>query len=308
MRRATPLLAIVIVLSVAWPPWLATIGEARAVPRCFGHSATIIGTHSADVLTGTPNRDVIDGLGGDDTIRGRGADDLLCGGSGNDKLYGGPDYDRIRGGDGNDQLFSQGGNDDLWGQAGNDTLNGAGSGTNDWALFADAPNGVNADLSTGRASGEGTDTLIGIEGLVGSKYDDTLVGDEKPNAFDGQGGNDTIDGGDGIQDVVMYLWAKGPVTVDLTAGTATAGGTDTLIGVEWVYGGSSNDTITGDANPNFIWGGGGNDTISGLDGDDTIFGQDGDDTIDAGGGADIVHGGPGTDTCTNGEDVGECEP
>ena len=52
----------------------------------------------------------------------------------------------------------------------------------------------------------------------------------------------------------MYWWASGPVTVDLTAGTATGAGNDTLTGIESVEGGPFNDTITGDANPNHIWG------------------------------------------------------
>ena len=50
-------------------------------------------------------------------------------------------------------------------------------------------------------------------------------------------GNDTIDGGGGLQDIVVYWWARGPVTVDLTAGSATGEGTDTLAGIEWVGGG-----------------------------------------------------------------------
>ena len=108
-------------------------------------------------------------------------------------------------------------------------------------------------------------------------------------------------------DLVVYWWAGGPVTVDLTAGTATGEGTDTLTGFEWIGGGDYNDTITGDANPNLLWGNGGNDRSPGLDGDDTIYGSDGDDIIDAGNGTDIVDGGSGTNSCLSGEDVTNCE-
>jgi Ca2+-binding RTX toxin-like protein len=282
------------------------VSASAASPKCLGKKATIIGTNGADVLQGTNKADVIVGLGGNDTIKGLGGHDRICGGSGNDKLYGGSGYDIVQGDVGNDQLFSQGGSDDLWGGAGNDTLNGSGPGFV-WAFFISAPSGVVADLTAGQATGEGTDTLIHIEGLVGSYYDDTLTGDEAENQLMGLGGNDAIDGGGGLQDEAIYWWATGPVTVDLTAGTATGDGTDTLTGIEWIGGGAFDDTISGDANPNTLFGNGGNDTLSGLDGDDHVYGGDGNDTIDAGNGNDSVNGGAGTDSCVNGEDVSECE-
>ncbi len=68
-------------------------GTARA--RCFGRSATIVGTRRRDVLVGTPYRDVIVGLGGNDTIRGRGGNDLICGGAGRDYIVGGRGRDRV---------------------------------------------------------------------------------------------------------------------------------------------------------------------------------------------------------------------
>jgi Ca2+-binding RTX toxin-like protein len=309
MKRGARFITIALTSTVLVGAFLAAASGSAgaATPKCFGKKATIVGTNKADVLKGTAKADVIVGLGGNDKVKALGGDDLICGGKGNDKLYGGPDWDHIWGDVGNDQLFSQGGNDNLWGYLGNDTLDGSGSGTDDWAWFTDAPNGVNVDLSTGRATGEGTDKLIEIEGLVGSDHDDTLTGDENYNFFQGLEGDDSIDGGGGLQDLVVYWWARGPVAVDLTAGTATGEGTDTLTGIEWVGGGDFNDTISGDANPNYIWGNAGNDTISTLDGDDSIWGWDGDDTIDAGNGTDTVDGGPGTDSCLNGEDVINCE-
>jgi Ca2+-binding RTX toxin-like protein len=115
-----------------------------------------------------------------------------------------------------------------------------------------------------------------------------------------------MDGGGGLVDAITFFNAVGPVTVDLTAGTATGQGADTITGFTFVHGGSFDDTIAGDANPNFVHGGTGNDTISGLDGDDYLFGEEGDDVIDAGNGNDTVDGGPDTDTCTNGEVVTNC--
>ena len=40
-------------------------------------------------------------------------------------------------------------------------------------------------------------TLIEIEGVVGSPFDDRLIGSAAPNAIDGGAGADTIDGGEG---------------------------------------------------------------------------------------------------------------
>ena len=193
------------------------------------------------------------------------------------------------------------------GGAGNDTLKVVDWGYG-WAWYANAPNGVNANLSTGSATGEGTDRLIGIYGLVGSDYDDTLVGGPYDNEFMGLEGNDTIEGGGGSFDAVLFIYANGPVTVNLTAHTATGEGTDTLIGIEHVHGGPFDDTITGDLNSNLLHGGEGNDIISSLDANDWIFGEEGDDTLNGGNGtADLVDGGLGTDSCVNGEDVSQCE-
>ena len=286
----------------------AAAGSASAAPlECFGKKPTIVGTNGADVLKGTAEVDVIVGRGGDDKITALGGDDWICGGSGRDKLYGGPGRDFFSGGTGNDQLFGQAGDDVLWGELGDDTYDGRGSGW-DVAWFSHAPNGVRADLSTGEATGEGSDRLIGIEALTGSRFDDTLVGDRGVNQIEGLEGDDAIDGGGGLQDDVSYWHSTGPVTVDLTAGSATGGeGTDTLTGIETVNGGMFDDTLTGDANPNHMWGWDGNDTISSLDGDDNVYGMEGNDTIDAGNGTDLVDGGSGSDSCLNGEDVQRCE-
>jgi len=307
MKRGARFITIALTSTVLVGAFLAAAAgpASAAAPKCFGKKATIVGTNKADVLKGTAKADVIVALGGNDKVTGLGGADLICGGKGNDKLYGGPGYDQIWGDVGNDQLFSQGGYDNLWGNAGNDTLDGRGEGAG-WAIFANAPNGVTADLSTGSATGDGTDKLIGIEALVGSDYDDTLIGDEQMNDFYGRGGDDSIDGG-GNFDFVWYFYATGPVTVDLTAGTATGEGTDTLTGIEDIHGGPFDDTITGNGDSNYIHGGEGNDTITGLDGDDYLYGEEGDDTIDGGNGNDVVDGGPGTDSCVSEEDANECE-
>jgi Ca2+-binding RTX toxin-like protein len=176
-------------------------------------------------------------------------------------------------------------------------LNG-GAGIDDTASYFFAPSGVQADLAAGTAMGDGTDTLTGIEDLEGSRFDDTLTGDPNWNFFFPGGGNDTVVGGGDTRDRVDFFFSPNAVVVDLTAGTATGEGTDTLTGIGQVFGSRHDDTITGDANANSLYGGQGTDTISGADGDDTLDGGDGTDTLD---------GGIGTDTCTTGETVTNCE-
>jgi Ca2+-binding RTX toxin-like protein len=76
--------------------------------------------------------------------------------------------------------------------------------TEDWEDFASfffSSAGVTVSLTTGTATGEGTDTLAGIEDLEGSRQNDSLMGDAGPNVFWAAVGNDTIDGSTGTDTV-----------------------------------------------------------------------------------------------------------
>jgi Ca2+-binding RTX toxin-like protein len=292
MRR----LVLFVVLATVAALSLPQIASAAA-PRCFGRKATIVGTSKADHIKGTARADVIVGLGGSDAVKGPGGGDLICGGTGSDKLIGGDKGDALSGESGNDTLSGGGGNDFFLGGPGNDAFNG-GAGIADLASYFFAPSGVQTDLVAGTAMGEGTDTLTGVEDLEGSRYDDTLTGDTNWNYFFPGGGNDAVVGGGDTRDGVDFFFSPQAVVVDLTAGTATGDGTDTLAGIGQVFGSRHDDTITGDANANSLYGGPGTDTISGVAGDDTLDGGDGTDTLD---------GGLGTDTCTTGETVTNCE-
>ena len=81
-----------------------------------------------------------------------------------------------------------------------------------------------------------TDTLIAIEAVVGSQYDDTITGTSGDNFFVGGAGNDSIDGGAG-SDQVNYGGAAAGVNVNLALGTATGGaGNDVILNMEVVTG------------------------------------------------------------------------
>src|SRR4029077_5619060 len=152
------------------------------------------------------------------------------------------------------------------GGPGNDKLDG-GSGI-DTAKFNGVPAAVNVDLAKGTATGQGTDTLVNIENVIGSNFDDTIAGDANRNTIDGGLGNDTLDGRDGT-DTVSFQSSTAPVTVDLNKGTATGEGSDTLRGFGNVIGSDKNDTITGSNGDNVLDGRGGFDTMQGLGGNDT---------------------------------------
>ena len=121
--------------------------------------------------------------------------------------------------------------------------------------------------------GAGSDTLINIENLTGSAFDDTLTGDANANTLSGlegddtlQGGagNDTLDGGTG-NDTASYQDAAAGVTVSLaiTAAQNTSGaGTDTLTNIENLTGSAFDDTLSGNAGDNVLDGGDGTDTVS----------------------------------------------
>jgi Ca2+-binding RTX toxin-like protein len=163
--------------------------------------------------------------------------------------------------------------------------------------------------------GAGNDTICGLgngDTLVGGPGDDRLFGglDDYYVPDDGYfgdtlvpgPGNDHVDLGDdpasatvdvvdrpARYDRVVYEAAPGPVTVDLSAGTATGEGTDTIV-VPAFSGG-----IVGSAYDDVLTGTDGQDRIDGSAGDDRILALSGDDELEPGKGDDVVRGGGGDD-------------
>ena len=74
--------------------------------------------------------------------------------------------------------------------------------------------------------------------------------------------------GDAGADIVTFEDAPGAVTVDLTLGTATGWGADSLSGIEVIVGSFFDDTLTGDAQDNAFAAGAGDDAIDGRGGTD----------------------------------------
>lgn len=190
-------------------------GSASGAPLTKGH----------DVISGGEGDDTIYGEVGNDTISGDGGTNYLDGGSGDDTFIGGAGADTFKGG------------------ADQDNIDYSGSGA-----------AVNVNLDTGVLSGGDADNDTikgGIDGIIGSEYDDVLVGfdqqgtapgDIYTNQFWGNGGNDTISG-------------KG--------------------GADFIDGGTGDDVISG---------GGGADVLKGGDDRDTFTGLNAGDTVDGGAG------------------------
>jgi len=173
-----------------------------------------------DTIDGNSAANNLNGLGGDDVIKGWSGNDTIFGGLGNDNLGGGDGDDWIDGGDGNDTLKGNVGNDTLQGGLGNDIL-GGGDG-NDWidggagddlftfnqsgddvmiggvgtdtVDYSNSTDGVTVNLATTAAQlisvFSGTDTLSGIENVIGSAYNDRLAGNNQANVLTGAGGVD----------------------------------------------------------------------------------------------------------------------
>ncbi|MEM5518979.1 DVUA0089 family protein, partial [Henriciella sp. AS95] len=175
----------------------------------------LYGREGDDELNGGGGTDYLDGGTGNDLLLSGVGDDYLYGRDGNDELNGGGGSDYLDGGTGNDILLGGGGQDYLYGREGNDELNGGGGddyldggpsgidilhggGGFDIAIYRSATSGISVNLLTGVLGGAAAgDTLISIEGLRGSAYDDELRGDAGDNSVNGAAGNDLIYGGDG---------------------------------------------------------------------------------------------------------------
>ncbi len=136
--------------------------------------------------------------------------------------------DRITGNDANNQIEGGAGDDQLDGGAGADVAS---------YLRAAAAVTVNLGITTAQnTGGAGTDTLINFEHLLGSIFNDTLIGDAGPNMLVGGPGSDLLDGAAGF-DTAVYTALRAAISFTRNAdGSVTifagAEGNDRLTGIE----------------------------------------------------------------------------
>ena len=285
---------------------------------------TLTGTGDFNA-TGNALANIIIGNAGDNTLDGGAGADTLNGGAGNDTyIVGAGDTVSEAALGGNDSVQSDasfvlganlenltltglaaingtgnaennvingnGGDNVLAGGGGDDTLDG-GLG-NDTASYAAATSGVIVNLSLATpqnvGGGQGTDTLISIERLLGSAYADTLTGDGAINVLTGGNGNDILDGGAGIDTLDggygddTYYTDGADTLVDISKN----GGIDTIVldasyaGASYTLGavfenltltGSANTNVIGNASDNILRGNAGANVLEGGAGNDTYY-------------------------------------
>ncbi|MEP3166063.1 MAG: calcium-binding protein, partial [Marinobacter sp.] len=160
-----------------------------------------------------------------------------------------------------------------------DHYEGAPSG---WTIFGADLNGTSLRTSSSNS----------INIVFGTEGDDILEGGEFNDRFVSSDGSDTFMGGGG-NDHVSYFDAHGPVIINLSTGTGTAGNNDgtevdTYIDIQGITGSSSNDVIVGNGVANNLLGGAGADIIDGGNGSDVLTGGAGDDTLSGGDDIDTV--------------------
>ena len=348
--------AITTAVAVVTAALIVHVTPAGAAALCFGQAATIEGDAGDNTLNGTAGKDVIFGGAGIDTINGLEGDDVICGGLGNDvifgragndilfggdgpagnndgidRLWGGPGDDSLYGGDAGDQLKGEADSDVLYGNLGDDILDGGLGADN--VFYQYALQGVVVDLAAGTATGDGSDTLVDLEHVQGSRFADRLLGSAGDNTFQSLEGNDTIDGRGGVDMVKYNNHINHPINANLTTGTAVGvgHGSDRLVGIENLGGTFLDDILVGDGWPNFLGGRVGNDILAGMGGNDTLQGggdvlysgpdndvllggdendvlngNDGNDVLDGGPGTNPGDGGVGTDTCFNVAPAANC--
>ncbi|MBF4764341.1 hypothetical protein ISU07_14500 [Nocardioides islandensis] len=226
-------------------------GAAPVSPGCDGQRATIVGTRGDDHLVGTSGPDVIVGLGGDDRIEAGAGRDVVCGLAGADVIDGGPGNDRIFGGI-DSWWFDRGGPN----RVGDRVLPGPGKDyvdlgadrrpgdetlERDTLVYRDLDHGIVAHFwpHEGSVEADGTDTVRvhGQMGVVGTRFDDTLIGSPRADTLRGLGGQD-------------YLYGYGGDDLLLPGG-----------GVDEVYGDSGNDDIGSSGGADALRGGPGDDFV-----------------------------------------------
>ncbi|WP_308516304.1 FG-GAP-like repeat-containing protein [Sphingomonas flavescens] len=165
----------------------------------FGVRGIVHGGNGNDEIGagGTLNPNELYGDAGNDIIAGGNGDDYLDGGEGDDDVKGGPGADLLHGGSGNDVLRG----------AYVDVQSPEDAGGFDTATYFDSPSGIVINLSNTAQTVQGqtiaastgldgfgnTDTFSRVEGIVGSAFNDVIVGGtDMANVLEGGAGDDTL--------------------------------------------------------------------------------------------------------------------
>lgn len=248
----------------------------------------IYGGAGRDVLIGGSGNDGITAGAGDTYLSGGTGDDTLTGGVGNDIFVGGTGTNRETGGTGNDVfIYNLGETDTIDGGGGSNTLS-----------FERRTAGVSFGL-TGAAQALDGGSIVNIQNLTGSEFNDSLTDGPAGGTLRGLGGNDNLQGGagndileggagadiiagNGGNNTASYSASSTGVYVSIATGTTIGGDAtgDVLTNIQNLTGSANGDELAGDAGVNIINAGAGDDWIDATVGADTYNGGDGFDTVD----------------------------
>ncbi len=229
----------------------------------------VAGNGGNDQIVGSDLPETLVGGVDDDTIHGQGNKDIVFGGPGNDLIYGGEGDDELHGQDGNDAIKGDDGDDKIEGGPGQDTIfPGAGD------------DEVNAGAGDDLVDETHKFSSWNPFGHGDTNGDDVINGDAGDDVLRSGGGNDTVAGGDGLDQI------DGGRGDDILDGN---GDNDAI------YGGYGADEISGGPGQNYLDGGPGDDDLYGYDDFDILSGGKGDDFLDGGFGDDTNLTGPGAD-------------
>jgi Ca2+-binding RTX toxin-like protein len=200
----------------------------------------------------------------------------------------------------NNVIIGNSGNNVLTSGSGDDTVDG-GAGIDTFVMTR--PVGsfylTSVNLTTGVATGDGTDTLSNIENVIGTEFTDYITGDANNNVISGMGSHDELFASNGIDVLDGGLGADaarfdntGAVNASLTTGVYTidANNHGTMISLQHIVGSAFNDVLTGDGAVNHMSGGAGDDLMTGGAGNDQIWGGGGSDRLVADFGNDTLSG------------------
>ena len=329
-----------------------------------GIESNALGVGANDVITGNEGDDIVAGGYGSDSITTGTGNDIVIGDNGsveitsgivtfiestdaddstagNDIIDAGSGDNYVIAGGGSDSVTTEGGDDYVIGDHGTMTFTDVGVltqiatmldnyGSDDILNLGDGNNiAIGGQGSDTIITGTGNDTLLGDSGVIDRDETGIITGIESSSP--GEGGNDTITSGDGINYIVAGIGDD----------TATSGtGDDIIIGdngsieiksgiVTAIESTDADDSTTGDdtidagSGDNYVIAGGGSDSVTSEGGDDYVIGDHGtmtftdvgvltqiatmldnygsDDTLNLGDGNNIAIGGQGSDSLTTGE-------
>jgi serralysin len=287
-------------ISVAAPQWargqvfnaLQFNGDPRSlIENAIGGAGNdwIKGNQANNRLFGADGRDILEGFDGNDDLDAgtTAGGSEMYGGNQHDELWAGPGADYIDGGNGTDNVnYSRSD-----GPIQIDTT--AGKVLGSWA-FNDTILGVENITATAfddsLRTGDGTNWILGGAGwdnIDGGNGNDFLFGQDGNDTILGGAGGDTVNGGGGW-DIATFSTA---VSINLSTGVhgGQAAG-DTFSSIEQFNGSPENDVMNPIGNVAAYFAGG--------DGADTLYGANFDDWLQGGKGGDYMHGDFGSDTAS----------